>query len=192
MRIDDARKIARTVSAFANTDGGRLLIGVKDNGMIAGVNAEEEMHMMEAAAQVFCKPPVGLEVQFWKVDFKTIIEVNIAPSQNRPHLAQLDDGTWKAFVRRNDENFLAPAVLLEVWKSDDVDRPNKFFYTEKEKRIFQALKEFQKLSQNQIAKRAGINRMALTKLLSRLVRWGLLEVKFEQNQVLFELSDNVE
>ena len=29
--ISDARKIAKTLSAFANTDGGRLLIGVKDN-----------------------------------------------------------------------------------------------------------------------------------------------------------------
>ena len=33
MRIDDAAKIARTLVAFANTDGGRLLIGVKDNGL---------------------------------------------------------------------------------------------------------------------------------------------------------------
>ena len=29
--ISDARKIAKTLSAFSNTDGGRLLIGVKDN-----------------------------------------------------------------------------------------------------------------------------------------------------------------
>ena len=35
--ISDARKIAKSLSAFSNTDGGRLLIGVKDNGKIAGV-----------------------------------------------------------------------------------------------------------------------------------------------------------
>ena len=29
--IADAHKIARSFVAFANTDGGRLLIGVKDN-----------------------------------------------------------------------------------------------------------------------------------------------------------------
>jgi len=34
--ISDARKIAKSLSAFSNTDGGRLLIGVKDNGKIAG------------------------------------------------------------------------------------------------------------------------------------------------------------
>jgi predicted HTH transcriptional regulator len=30
--VSSASKIARTLVAFANTDGGRLLIGVKDNG----------------------------------------------------------------------------------------------------------------------------------------------------------------
>jgi predicted HTH transcriptional regulator len=189
MRIDDAKKIARTVSAFANTNGGRLLIGVKDNGSIAGIRPEEEMHMMEAAAQMYCKPPVGLEVQTWKVDNRAVLEINILPSRQRPHLAQLEDGSWKAFVRRDDENFIAPAVLLEVWKSDDVDRPNKYFHTEKEKKIFVSLQESVGLSQNQLAKKTGINRMVLTKLLARLVRWNLLDIFFVQNQVMFKLKD---
>ena len=38
--ISDVCKIAKSLSAFANTDGGRLLIGVKDNGKIAGVHSE--------------------------------------------------------------------------------------------------------------------------------------------------------
>ena len=38
--ISDARKIAKSISAFANTEGGRLLVGVKDNGKIAGVRSE--------------------------------------------------------------------------------------------------------------------------------------------------------
>ena len=39
--ISDARKIAKSLSAFANTEGGRLLVGVKDNGKIAGVRSEK-------------------------------------------------------------------------------------------------------------------------------------------------------
>ncbi|MDY2810620.1 MAG: ATP-binding protein, partial [Candidatus Faecousia sp.] len=48
-QISDARKIARSLSAFANNDGGRLLIGVKDNGVVAGVRSEEDIYMIEAA-----------------------------------------------------------------------------------------------------------------------------------------------
>ena len=45
--ISDARKIARSLSAFANTEGGRLLVGVKDNGKIAGIRSEEEIYMID-------------------------------------------------------------------------------------------------------------------------------------------------
>jgi predicted HTH transcriptional regulator len=52
-RIDDQKKIARTLSAFANTVGGRLLIGVKDNGKVVGVDPQEEFYMIEGAASLF-------------------------------------------------------------------------------------------------------------------------------------------
>lgn len=61
--ITDARKIAKSLSAFANTEGGRLLIGVKDNGKIAGIRSEEELYMIEAAATMYCKPAVALDNQ---------------------------------------------------------------------------------------------------------------------------------
>lgn len=63
--ITDARKIARSLSAFANTEGGRLLVGVKDNGKIAGVRSDEEIYMIEAAAQLYCRPPVTLETYIY-------------------------------------------------------------------------------------------------------------------------------
>ena len=56
--ISDSRKIARTLAAFANTEGGRILIGVKDNGRISGISSDEEYHMIEAAAQMYCRPEI--------------------------------------------------------------------------------------------------------------------------------------
>jgi predicted HTH transcriptional regulator len=189
MRIDDARKIARTVSAFANTDGGRLLIGVKDNGSISGVRAEEELHMMEAAAKMYVNPPVDFSVQAWKVDGRTVLDGNIEPSRHRPHLAQLDDGTWKAFLRKDDQNFLAPAVLLHVWKSDDIAIPQKYFHTERERKIFTALNEKGTLTQNQLVKITEIPRPALTSLLARLIRWGLIKIDFQQDKAYYKLAE---
>ena len=49
-RVSDAHKLAKSVSAFANTDGGRLLIGVRDDGNMSGVRSEEEIYMMHQAA----------------------------------------------------------------------------------------------------------------------------------------------
>ena len=71
--ISDARKIARSVSAFANTEGGRLLVGVKDNGKIAGVRSEEEIYMIEAAARVYCSPEVAIECRIYKIEGKDVL-----------------------------------------------------------------------------------------------------------------------
>ncbi|MDP4855713.1 MAG: ATP-binding protein, partial [Schleiferiaceae bacterium] len=50
LRIDSQQKIAKTLVAFANGEGGRIAIGVRDNGSVAGCNVEEEFHMIEGAA----------------------------------------------------------------------------------------------------------------------------------------------
>ena len=63
MRVDDARKIARTIVAFANSDGGRLLIGVKDNGGIVGVRAEEEVHVIEMACHNLIFSSLGDKIE---------------------------------------------------------------------------------------------------------------------------------
>ena len=61
---------ARSLSAFANTEGGRLLVGVKDNGKIAGIRSEEEIYMIEAAATMYCCPKVEIETRTYLVEGK--------------------------------------------------------------------------------------------------------------------------
>ena len=51
-QISDARKIARSISAFANHGGGHLLIGVKDNGAIVGISSDEEMYQFSSRSTV--------------------------------------------------------------------------------------------------------------------------------------------
>lgn len=118
--VSDSRKIARTLSAFANTDGGRLLIGVKDNGSISGVRSEEEFYMIEAASQMYTQPCVPFEAKRWSVNGKTVLEVYIAPGNEKPYKAPDKEGKYKAFIRVADENILANDVLVSAWKKEHV------------------------------------------------------------------------
>ena len=97
--ISDARKIARTLSAFSNTDGGRLLIGVKDNGKISGIRSEEEYYMVESAASLFCKPEIRFESFRHVVEGKHILEVYIPPVEKKPVYARDERQRWMAYVR---------------------------------------------------------------------------------------------
>ena len=90
--ISDARKIAKTLSAFANTDGGRLLIGVKDNGKIAGVRSDEEQYMIEAAAQMYCQPEVNYTMQTFQAEGRSVLVVQIEESLQKPVYAKDETG----------------------------------------------------------------------------------------------------
>ena len=86
--ITDSRKIARSLVAFANTDGGRLLIGVKDNGVVAGVRSDEEYYMIDSAATLYSKPEVRFQSKVWNENGKTVLEIWVPPSPQRPHFVK--------------------------------------------------------------------------------------------------------
>ena len=102
--INEAKKIAKSLVAFANTEGGKLLIGVKDNGKIAGIRTEEEYFMLDAAATLYCKPNVTFSIKKWNIEGRTILEADIPPVKVKPCMALNEDGKWRAYIRVNDKN----------------------------------------------------------------------------------------
>lgn len=115
--ISDARKIARSISAFANNDGGRLLVGVKDNGVIAGVRSEEDIYMIETAAETFCRPSVSVEFTAFKVDPGVVVIRAVIPRSPAPPVSVVEEGgQLRAYYRVADENILAHPLLLSRWR----------------------------------------------------------------------------
>lgn len=116
-RIDDALKIARSISAFANHSGGSLLIGVKDNGVIAGVRSEEDVYVVEQAAQMYCRPAVNVRFTAFRADDegRVVIRASIPAADRRPVKAREPDGRWRAYYRVADENILASPLMVRAW-----------------------------------------------------------------------------
>lgn len=120
--ISDARKIARSVSAFANNSGGRLLIGVKDNGVVAGVRNEEDVYVVEQAAGRYCEPPQQVDFKAYRVDAAvTVIVASIARAPSRPVSVIEEDGRRRAYYRVADENIAAHPLMVEAWKHAEAD-----------------------------------------------------------------------
>ena len=138
--ISDSRRIARSLAAFANTDGGRLLVGVKDNGAIAGVRSDEEIHMIQAAAEMYCQPKVDYSTEEWEINGKTVLEVIIPKDKHHKHKAPDSQGNYKIYVRVKDENLVADPILIKVWKADKFSRPAKIAFTDTETLLLQQAK----------------------------------------------------
>lgn len=186
--ISDSKKIARTFVAFANTDGGTLLIGVKDNGAIAGVRSEEEFYMIEAASKMYCKPEVPFQTRRWNVEGKTILELNIPKSSQKPHYALTDEKKWMVYIRVNDQNLLANNILLRVWQQKKDEKAVFLEYTKNEKLLLSYLEENQQITISKFCKIALIPRKEAENILVKLISLGIIKIEFTEKQVYYRLA----
>lgn len=178
--ISDSRKIARSLSAFANTEGGRLLIGVKDNGRIAGVRSEEEMYMVEAAAQVYCTPAVEVDMRVYRPEGRSVLVASVGPAVRKPVLVKEEDGRRLAYVRIADENILASPVHIGVWRcAADAVPSEAVSFTSQELELLDVLTSAGSLTLSQICRRATIPRRRVVHLLSLFVHWGLVGIRHD-------------
>lgn len=187
--ISDARKIARSISAFANTEGGRLLVGVKDNGKIAGIRSEEEAYMIEAAASMYCQPPVSIETQARIAEGKTVLEVRIAEAETKPVCALNEENEPKAYIRIKDENIMATPVHLKMWAHVKKDTGTLMAFTDKEQHLLDILKERGALTLNQCCRHCRLNRSMACNLLADFIRFGLVSFEFKGHKFYFKLNE---
>ena len=190
--ISDARKIAKSISAFANTEGGRLLVGVKDNGKIAGVRSEEEIYMIEAAAQRYCQPPVDIHTYIYKVEGKDVLEAVIDESPQKPVYALDENERKRAYVRIKDETILASPIHLDIWRHNRTEEKIVVTYTPREQEVLKLLEQHQPITLNQCQRLSRMNRKQITSLLADFIRFGLVEEVFHDHTFYFRLKEHID
>lgn len=140
--ISSCEKIARTMSSYANNKGGRLLIGVADDGTIKGVKSEdEERYMITKAAHMFCKPALEPTFEEVYVDDKLVLVVTIAESNLKPHYALAEDGKWWVYVRVKDKSVLASKIVVDVLKRSSSEKGVLIEYSTNEKNLLEYLEK---------------------------------------------------
>jgi len=185
-KITDACKLAKSVSAFANTDGGRLLIGVRDDGHISGVRSEEEIYMMRSAASDYCRPAADISFATLKVEGRTVVVASVHESARKPVRALCDDSRWRAYIRLADENIVASPVHLRIWRDELSDRGQLVSIGDNENSVMHILDADTGLTLNQVVRRSGVQRQQVVVILARLIRYGLARWRFDGGRFLFE------
>jgi predicted HTH transcriptional regulator len=186
--INDSKKIAKSLVAFANTNGGRLLIGVKDNGKIVGISTDEEFYMVESAAKIFSKPPISFTTKQWVSDDKIVLEISVRPSTKKPHYALDENGKWLAYTRINDENVLAHKIQILVWKKQNSNRGIYFSYTAAEKSLIDHLLKNNKISLPGFIRLSHISRKKAEDILSNFVVMDVIRINLTRDKTEFSLN----
>lgn len=186
--INDSKKIAKSLVAFANTDGGRLLIGVKDNGKIAGISSDEEFYMIEAAAKIYSKPQIDFTTKQWQIEGKTVLEIGIEASDKKPHFAKDENGKWLTYIRQKDENILAHKIQIEVWRKEKSPKGVYLTYSDDERFLIDYLRNNESITFSKFIRKAHLSRKKAEEILSNFVIIDIIKMHTTQDGTYFTLN----
>jgi predicted HTH transcriptional regulator len=116
----DASKIVRTVVAFSNTQGGRIILGVSDDRRIVGVDGDPFKARDQAIDIIMngCSPTVCPSSFITTIDGKSLVVIEVPPGTSRPYCLKGESPEQGALVRvsasnRPPSNGMLKELMLE-------------------------------------------------------------------------------
>ncbi|HWR28478.1 MAG TPA: RNA-binding domain-containing protein [Negativicutes bacterium] len=113
-----SERLAKSIIAFANTGGGKILIGVKDEGEIVGIDnstAPDYMDRISNMAHDLIHPLIAPDIYAYSLQDMTIIVVEVYPSSLKPHFLKNRGKATGVYIRVGATNKQAdPEYIQEL------------------------------------------------------------------------------
>jgi predicted HTH transcriptional regulator len=179
LKANHPEKIIREIVAFANTKGGKLLVGVGDDKTIPGLKfVDEEEYMLVRAIERNCFPPINYDLERIAItDERDVLVFNIPKSQEKPHYVQLEnEENGKAYVRVQDRSVQASREVKQILRRENEDGI-KFTYGDKEKILMEYLSDNKKVTIEKFSEIAKIPTWLASRTLVLLVLSNVLKIQ---------------
>ena len=118
---DKNEKYMKTIVAFANTQGGKLIVGVDDKThQVVGVENDMLFPLMDGIANAVsdsCEPQIIPDIEPQTIDGKTVIVVTVEAGKNRPYYLKSrgkDNGTYIRVAGTSRQAFPEKIKELEM------------------------------------------------------------------------------
>jgi predicted HTH transcriptional regulator len=186
-RVTQPEKIARTLVSFANTRGGVILIGVKDNGTISGIDPEEEKHTLQLAADFYCDPPVKVRYEEVEEDHRTVLKVIVQESKHKPHFAKVKEDDWRGFVRVKDTS-VQTSKMVDKTLAQEPEHLERLPLDRHENTLLTYLQTSPRITLRQYMKLANLSERRAYRTLVKLVIHGYLRLHDKEKEDYYTLS----
>ena len=143
-------------------------MGVKDNGNIAGVSSDEEIYMIEQAAQMYCQPPQDVKCQVYRVEGKNVLKVDIAEA---------------------DENIEASAMHVKVLQKRSQDNDVALSFSDNERQLLQYLQDHGGITLNGYMKLTHISHTVAETSVVNMCEMGVIDLTYHDGKCLITLAE---
>lgn len=177
-KVPRPEKLARELIALANTHGGRLLVGVDDDGTIGGLkDGIEEEYALRDAIAAHIDPPIAFGTERVALsNRREVLVVRVPASPDRPHvLVGVGEGDGTAYVRVGASSVEASKEAVRLMRRRAQDAAGVHFeFGDKEALLMRYLDEYGRVTVDAFARAAGIPLRQASHTLVLLTRAGLL------------------
>ncbi len=177
---DDVLEIARTLVAFSNCDGGVLLIGLKKNGKIVGVDPQNELLNISLILQENCEPHMTISSRIFQEKVRIVLEISVLSGNEKPYNV-IYNSKKEVFIRKENRNILANKMVEDVWKFKRLNEVKPINLSTAEKTMLDLIHSNSKISLTKIHKKSNLSFSEIDRVLVRLISW---------NYIVMEMTDN--
>ena len=110
LELKKPKSWCKSVSAFANGTGGKLIFGIADDDTVVGlVDAKDDAEKISEAIRLHIDPIPEFDLSFVKVEGKDLVVLTVMPGTQTPYY-YIGDGQQQTFVRVGNESVVANSV----------------------------------------------------------------------------------
>lgn len=179
LKAKHPEKIVREIVAFANTKGGKLLLGVDDDGQIKGLKfAIDEEIALVSAIEKLCLPAIDYDLyQTTLPDGREVLIFDIEPSDTVHSVAEIPSVSKKTtYVRVKDRSIQASAEMRQILKAKHSGKQKAFQFGPKEQFLMHFLEENQSITLEQFSKLGKVPMWLASKILVNLCLSNVIQI----------------
>jgi predicted HTH transcriptional regulator len=194
--VHSPAKVARSISAFANTSGGHLLVGVDDDRRIVGISSEKEtLEVIDDALKFHLEPAPSLDVHVEEYKCRMVLVVSVPESDDKPHFHIEETLCRKTgrrvvekrvFIREGSHNRAATDDRIALIQSER--QPLKLSFSDRERRLLRYLEDNVRITAPEFAELAGIPLTEARRILVSLVRSGAVRLLTDGGSSVYALT----
>jgi predicted HTH transcriptional regulator len=162
-------------------------VGIKDNGTVSGVVADEEYYMVESGAKLYSIPEINFKMKVHPVpNGKQVLEFIIKSSTSKPHMVICPTGTPEAYVRVHDENIIAHPVWIKIQQR--MKSPYRIKYSGNHDKLLAHLRDSKAQTIETIMKEVFLSKKETTEIIVDLAVSNIIEIETTNSGLIFKLK----
>ncbi len=189
-KLSEPEKILKEVVAFANTDGGYLIIGVDDNKDILGIRDVDEIStVMSKNIEELVAPKLKFSMSIIPLNAKrSVVVYEIFKGKNKPYFLNpsIDKRKGIAYYRYEDKSIQASDELLKIIRFEKKNKKGFLLnYSDNNKIAMQMISENNSLTISALQRATGIEKHLASSTLTNLVLANVLKLIPRENEDLY-------